>query len=133
MFYSQLIFEKEKLGYQQVFSSTQGFAAEQELCWRPADVMFGHEKVLHTWWRGTASTGNRLGGWGSAALHRELGALPPALHQVSIGASLGKPPPSALGQRKRVSYRVEEMLTVLLVTVPALFITVIAWWKSGLI
>ena len=106
---------------------------EQEPRWRPAGVVFCHETVLHAWQCGTASAGNRLGDCGSAAPHCEWGALPPALHWVSIVASLGKLPPSALGQCKGVSYRAVEMLPVLLVTAPALFIVVIAWWKSRLI
>lgn len=89
-------------------------------------MVFCRETVLHAWQRGTASAGNRLGDRGSTAPHCKWGALPPALHRVSIGASLGKLPPSALGQCKGVSYRAVEMLPVLLVTAPALFITVIA-------
>lgn len=52
-----------------VFSSTQGFAMEQELHWRPVDVVFSREMVLHTLQHGTASAGNRLGDHGPSAPH----------------------------------------------------------------
>lgn len=78
------------------------------------------EMVLRAGRCGTASAGNRLGDHGSVAPHCERGALPPALHWVSAGASLGKLPVSALGRCKGVSHGAGEMLPVSLVTAPSL-------------
>lgn len=132
MFYSQLIFKKEKLGYWQEFSLSLGVLPWSKSCTGWCGVVPWDGITCLAAWDSIAweQTGWQ---WVSCPPPRERGMLPPVLDRVAIGALLSKLPLSALGQGEGVSYGAGKMLLVLLVVAPALFIIVIARWKNHLI
>lgn len=78
---------------------------EQKLHWRPVDKVFCPGMALHTWQRQLGTNWETVG----QLPHTANGEHNPQRCTVS---PLGKPPPSALGQGKGVSYRAEEMFPV---------------------